>query len=690
MKKIFAFFCVLAIAFTASAAQPATVTKQMKSHHPLFTYVKHSIDQAKKAPQLTNEVLFFDYSVSMGVNFSVSLMNGDHMLVMNLNPADLSMVGFPLKEDTAYTSETMLSYYLTVSKTGERLTLDTVSVLYSMSETELIHFEGVYQVSGGDLMHYVYDDPIAPTEFDTIDVAMNEPTVRYSFTPADEMYEMPASVTFSGENDNIAMNLTYETEALVGKCGALSNAIVTTKADNRNWSVVAELCNAEVTLDEDENPIMEAYVYSYDGHCYHTTFHFQAPTAKTTIDMVATNLKIDASMFDMYLEWFGMGEFTADANNDEYTVSLGFASPTQVTGLYDEITYGSIFATDGTSYEIYNVSETIEVNKEKKTLKGSVLCFGDVQFNFDWSFVAPAAADTITLDLTKEVAYFYQDGQLVFNGYTENNTYGLLLAINPNEENIYTEEHIDPYNTYIYEFDPADPSMYIENYSDIILADLVIEPNERDGSCNLKGYLLCNAEVAGHITRIELDVENIPNGNYQIDNDQDISLHFDNYEVDDSSAEWFGNVYVTAEDKTTGAFVAIELWVSGATLTPGEYLLEFVDPAIFFGNPGTATACTGLRPDYTVLPSYVTYINEEGYMTDTWCLTEGTVTVAEDNIVVEAVNSKNRTIHVTMGNVPESVENVNGNNCVNKVLHNGQLLIRKGNKTFNALGQELK
>ena len=85
------------------------------------------------------------------------------------------------------------------------------------------------------------------------------------------------------------------------------------------------------------------------------------------------------------------------------------------------------------------------------------------------------------------------------------------------------------------------------------------------------------------------------------------------------------------------------------------------------------------------LPSYIE--NAVG----AWYIQSGMMTVNEDgSMSFEGLNSYDKQVKFTVTANGSDVMNIYANKNANKFLHNGQLFIRKNDKTYNAVGQEVK
>jgi len=97
---------------------------------------------------------------------------------------------------------------------------------------------------------------------------------------------------------------------------------------------------------------------------------------------------------------------------------------------------------------------------------------------------------------------------------------------------------------------------------------------------------------------------------------------------------------------------------------------------------------------YYPTAAYYVFLDSEGYIESLYYLVAGTLTVSKDAnddvvVTVHATSGNGSTINITYGGAAESaVENLNAAS-VQKILRDGQLIIRKDGREFNALGAEL-
>jgi hypothetical protein len=133
---------------------------------------------------------------------------------------------------------------------------------------------------------------------------------------------------------------------------------------------------------------------------------------------------------------------------------------------------------------------------------------------------------------------------------------------------------------------------------------------------------------------------------------------------------------------------------------PDIVIPEGVYPINASWQSGTTLACSGILPDGPA-PSYVCFVDENGYLDPEglYCLIDGTVIIEKVDgklkVVVDAVNSYDVSVKLQYeGPVVVSVENVNAekntDTKASKRLVNGQLLIIRNGKAYNATGALVK
>lgn len=165
----------------------------------------------------------------------------------------------------------------------------------------------------------------------------------------------------------------------------------------------------------------------------------------------------------------------------------------------------------------------------------------------------------------------------------------------------------------------------------------------------------------------------------------DIVLYEDDFEE-------YGDVYLDATN-ADNQYLSLDITDYGyadGVFTPGVYEINdsYEDGTVFSGfyyiDPED-------EEDQFIVPSFAGILDNEGYIANVWYLVSGTVTISAEAIVVNAVNSYGKSVTANIALMSTAVENTEANvQSAIKTLRNGQVLIRKNNKVYTILGQEVK
>jgi hypothetical protein len=168
---------------------------------------------------------------------------------------------------------------------------------------------------------------------------------------------------------------------------------------------------------------------------------------------------------------------------------------------------------------------------------------------------------------------------------------------------------------------------------------------------------------------------------HEYDDDSDFIRNFSSYTINTEYLSEYGDINVKASDEA-GYQIVLDLYVpTGASgLVAGTYEINSTYEA--------GTVAAGVFYDGGIYPSYAGIATTEG-LTNVWYLVSGTVVVdANLNITVNAVNSLGHTIKVTLSAASQTgIEETLAEGKAVKVLRNGQVVILKGDKAFNTMGQ---
>ena len=181
-------------------------------------------------------------------------------------------------------------------------------------------------------------------------------------------------------------------------------------------------------------------------------------------------------------------------------------------------------------------------------------------------------------------------------------------------------------------------------------------------------------------------------GLYLGDENTPFNAEFWSVTLDESYFEEYGDVYVDAEnaDNQVISLDITDYGYADGVFTPGTYEINdtYEDGTVYAGYYYIDEE----DEEYQfIVPSFAGVLDNEDYVDKVWYIVSGTVTISDDVIVVDAVNSLGKSVTATIHLLPTSVENTEANvQSAIKTLRNGQVLIQKNNKVYTVLGQEVK
>lgn len=206
--------------------------------------------------------------------------------------------------------------YVSDNTTYEMMWLEDLSIVFRNILGGGLAMEAQCTTKKGDSFHLTYEPLVLPDTF--TEVAVGNLELRLTdFIKENSLFQ------FTGLND------VYD----LGICVATDNKV------EGNWTYddldkgytylykegkELRLCNVEMQVASlgEHNYHVDAKMYSYDGNVYVINQDYIEPTLENTAEIVATNLKIDDSMFDIYKGFYGYGLADITASNEEYTITL--------------------------------------------------------------------------------------------------------------------------------------------------------------------------------------------------------------------------------------------------------------------------------------------------------------------------------------------------------------------------------
>ena len=541
--------------------------------------------------------------------------------------------------------------------------------------------------------HFILASPL-PEPTDTVELTAYDLTVDDSFALwygiVDFYANTPEYSIRGGWHAELAEEGTYEASIFL---------------DDANWNTITSL-NAEVTvsLDNDNNWAIEATMLGSNNKVYNLHLRWFVPEAKDTI-VVAFENSAQAKYYpnlDNDIQIYN--------ENDLYRASIN-VSGIEIGGEFDGeyvIDYFSYLeAKDGSSISVAEIKDgkLYQVGDTTK-IEADYLTFESILYQVRLWYVAPTPTATVKLDIKDAECIVDYDYNQVYNlvGYTDDmQTLFVVTVPALTKEDVpgtfvndgmfgkfgEGQYDFDASNSFVGKFNETTESYdlyYIQK------GQVTVALDEEDNIL-MTASVVCEDAIQYEVTltskyeepHIEFDSEEgAVDRVYGVDAELIVNDYIEDY----------GLVSLQIKDEVEGDITALYFVLyepDAKTVIPvGTYEINST------WMDGTVLASTGMEWDGSVIPSYYArYV--DGYLTEPfYFFQEGTVVVSKNAdgklaIEINALNSCGIPVHIVYGIVGTSVEYVDVNiNGVKKQIIDGQLVIIRDGKAYNAIGAQVK
>ena len=475
--------------------------------------------------------------------------------------------------------------------------------------------------------------------------------------------------------------------------------------DDAQMNTITSL-NAQVTvtLADDNSWAIEGTMLGNDNKIYNLHLSYNVPEQKDTV-VVAFEQSAQAKYYP-HLD----NDIQIYNENDLYSASIN-VSDVELGGEFDEEYiidfYTYLEAKDGTPItvaeikdgKLYQVGDTTKMEADYVTFEG-------VLYQVRLWYVAPTPTETVKLNIKDaEMIVDYEYNQ-AYNlvGYTDDKQTAFVVTV-------YASSKEDVPGTFVndgvfgkfgegqYDFDAS--NSYVGKYNAttesydlyyIQKGQFTVTLDEED-NVTLTASVVCEDAIQYDVTltskykepHIEFDSEENP-----VDR-----IYGANAEVtiNDHSAD-YGLISVQIIDPVEGDITA--LYFCYMESDPVTIIPEGTHEINDTWYDGTVLASTGMEWDGSVVPSYYArYV--DGWVAEPFYFFQtGTVEVSKNadgklNFEINALNSCNIPVHIVYNAALSSVENIDVNVVgVKKQILDGQLVIIRDGKAYNAIGAQVK
>ena len=473
--------------------------------------------------------------------------------------------------------------------------------------------------------------------------------------------------------------------------------VALTVTDKSTWldisSIRGTLTLTEVADGWEAN--IEAYCDDYNWYSIDMNFEVPVPTKTVKVEFENSAL---ASFRPDQLNMIQLIQYA-----DDYEASITIYN----TGLDESFDMEKIVP-DYTEFYDWNVESSVEIADIKGTLtqrgdttliNASYIGFNAVQYDVEFWYVVPTPVDTVEIEMPVQFTNALQDGYYILSSYTPDNS--IFISLSP-----MTDEEVG--GTFVndglfgkfgaedgrYDFYNGNTFIYVEsewtNYT-IEKGELVVK-HTSDGTITAEAKFIARNGVYYHVKMTS-------EYNVHLDFDEPeeiidrVYTTIDNVTIDDQTVN-NGYVYLalTAADGSDMAafFFFVEEADEDIVVPAGVYPIDSSE------EYGTVYANPGVQGD-GVWPSFYARMLEDGSLVvPLWLLVDGSVEVTKTadgkpHLEVNAVNSYGVEVHIVYDGTTTGVDNIDANaEGIQKHIVDGQLVIIRDGKTYNAQGAQVK
>ena len=642
-------------------------------------YQVHAV-HSTYSPKATVESVLDNSTVTMDWGYYVLNGSNDNMSV------NLAVISDMIEGEYTKASFDMNQTKIVYNGVEQKvLQADMLVMLSELSNGSLGYEANLHFYNQDTVLHKVLMTVPLPAAKDTIKVECHNLSVDESFAD----YGFMMVFASNKEYDVFAMYEGYYAEE-----GEYEVALTVT--DKTTWLDCSSI-RGTLTLKETAEG-WEANIEAYcdDYNWYSIDMNFEVPVPTKTVKVEFENSALASFRADQ-LNMIQLIQYADDyeASITIYNTDLGESFDMEkvlmdYTEFYDWTMESSV--------EIADIKGVLNQRGDTTIINASYIGFNAVQYDVEFWYVVPTPIDTVEIEMPVKFTNVLQDNYYILSSYTPDNS--IFISLSP-------MTYGEVAGTYIndgmfgkfgadggrYDFYSGNTFIYVEsewqNYT-IEKGELVVE-HAKDGTITAEAKFIARNGVYYHVKmtseyNVHLDFdepEEIIDRTYTTE---------DNVTIEDQTAD-NGYIYLalTAADATDMAafFFYVEEADEDIIVPAGVYPIDSSE------EYGTVLANPGVQGN-GVWPSFYARMMEDGSLvTPLWLLVDGTVEVSKDeegnaHLEVNAVNSYGVEVHIVYDGTPlyTDVENTHNPSQANiqKRMHDGQLLIKRGGETFTILG----
>ena len=582
--------------------------------------------------------------------------------------------------------------------------MNQTKIVYKGNEQQMLQANmlvGLSDLDNGALgykamLHFYNQDTVLHKVSMTVPLPAAKDTIKVECHNlfVDESFADYGFMTVGGSNEDYDIFAMYEDFA---PAEGVYEDIALTVTDKKTWldcSSIRGTLTLKETADGWEANI-EAYCDDYNWYSIDMNYEVPEPTKTVKVEFDESAL---ASFRADQLNMIQLIQYADDyeASITIYNTGLGESFDMEkvlmdYTEFYDWTVESSV--------EIADVKGVLNQRGDTTVINASYIGFNAVQYDVEFWYVVPTPIDTVEIEMPVKFTNALQEGYYILSSYTPDNS--IFISLSP-----LTDGEVG--GTFIndgmfgkfgadggrYDFYSGNTFIYVEsewqNYT-IEKGELVVE-HATDGTITAEAKFIARNGVYYHVKMTSED-------NVHLDFDEPeeiidrVYTTADNVTIDDQT-EKNGYIYLAltaADGSDMAAFFFFAEETDEDIIVPvGVYPIDSSE------EYGTVFANPGVQGD-GVWPSYYARMLEDGSLiTPLWLLVDGTVEVTKNadgklSFEINALNSCNIPVHIVYDAAASGVENINVNvEGVKKQILDGQLVIIRDGKAYNAVGAQVK
>ena len=467
---------------------------------------------------------------------------------------------------------------------------------------------------------------------------------------------------------------------------------------NLQTEYFTEQLYAEVVVTKDSK---YGWVLNFESLCtdnktYKVTMKKEVPTPTDTVA-----IRFSKSANAAYYPWLDNDLLLANSNQQFYAGLdvVGVEMGGEFTMEDLDLSYSLIFSdyANRVMVDMADVKGKLYQVGDTTFIKAEVIGYDEVMYDVELWHCVPVPTDTVKVDITADFTNkINTDGYYVLSGYNKENTLYISLAPFAEEvagtfvnDGVFSRFGEGQYDFY------CDYSVVYKN----INGEAVPFSVEK---CTMTVTEEANGAIKAVATLIAADAVQ-----YEVTMATTYNNHL-NYDAEEGAIDrtFTANDEVIIEKYEDGTSYFEVMAADGSDICALYFIAEDFDKDITF-MPGTyqindsedymtVLASVGVVGQ-SIYPSFYGFMSEDGrgIVTPLYFLVGGTVEVEKRDgklyIEVNAVNSYNVPVHIVFDGTVSGVENINVNiEGISKQIVDGQLVIIRDGKAYNALGTQVK